>query len=143
MADADAARLCEQIVHSHFGPLTAVSKPTLSVSRVILRCRQNIASILLTRGRLPLPTLIRYSGLKPRTVRASVLVLVQHNILWHTLSDEGSEVFEVNFDECLARLRFGRYVQQAEELFGEAVCQHMFVVRLLTDENIRLEKLYK
>lgn len=54
-------------------------------------------------------------------MRASVLVLVQHNILWHTVSEDGNEVFEVNVDDCLARLRFGRYVQQAEELLGKAV----------------------
>ena len=69
---------------------------------------------------MPLAYIIRFSGLKPRTVRAAILVLVQHNILWHAQSDEG-EVLEINTDECLTRLRFGRYVWQAEQLFGKAV----------------------
>lgn len=65
--------------------------------------------------------LARYAQLKPRTIRACVLVLVQHNILWHAnLPDEG-EVLEVNTDECLLRLRFGGYVLQAEQRFGKAV----------------------
>lgn len=77
--------------------------------------------MLLTRGRLPLSQIIRVSGLKPRTVRAAILILVQHNVLWHTQSDDDGEVLEVNIDECLMRLRYGRYVWQAEQLYGKAV----------------------
>ncbi|KAI0028524.1 RNA polymerase III subunit RPC82-domain-containing protein [Vararia minispora EC-137] len=100
MADLDTVNLCTEAVRAHFGPL--VSKVT---------------ETLLRRGRLSLPHLIRYSTLKPRTVRASVLVLIQQNILWHATEDD-AEVFEVNIDECLVRLRFGRYIWQTEELFG-------------------------
>jgi DNA-directed RNA polymerase III subunit RPC3 len=59
--------------------------------------------------------------LKARTVRAAILVLVQQNILWHDHTEEEGEVLEFNIDECLFRLRFGRFVWQAEELFGKAV----------------------
>ena len=83
---------------------------------------QNVASALLTRGRLPLLQLVHFTGLKPRTVRQSILVLIQHNIVWHALTEDEGEVLEVNTDECLTRLRFGRYVWQAEQLFGQAVC---------------------
>jgi len=65
---------------------------------------------------------VRYSQLKPRTVRAAILVLVQHNVLWHATSEDEGEVFEVNIDECLTRLRFGRYVWFAEQRFGTPVC---------------------
>ncbi|THH15597.1 hypothetical protein EW146_g4910 [Bondarzewia mesenterica] len=115
MADADTTRLCVQIIHAHFGPLTST-----------------VASTLLARGRLSLPQLIRYSSLKPRTVRAAILVLVQHNILWHAQSDDEGEVFEVNIDECLVRLRFGRYVWQTEQLFGSAGAD---IVRLILDHG--------
>ena len=81
-----------------------------------------MASTLLKRGRLSFPQLVRYSQLKPRTVRAAILVLVQHNILWHATSDDEGEVFEVNIDECLTRLRFGRYVWLADQRFGMQVC---------------------
>ncbi|KAF8919587.1 RNA polymerase III subunit RPC82-domain-containing protein [Mucidula mucida] len=103
MADSHTSRLCVQIITSHFGALTA-----------------KVASVLLTRGRLTLPYLVRYSGLKPRTVRAAVLVLVQHNLLWHATIDREGEVLEVNVDECLMRLRFAKYVWVAENLFGDS-----------------------
>lgn len=77
--------------------------------------------MLLCRGRLSLSQIIRYSGLKPRTVRAAIIVLIQHNILWHAQSDVEGEVLEINVDECLMRMRYGRYVWQAEQLFGKAV----------------------
>lgn len=82
---------------------------------------QNIASVLLTHGRLPLSQLVRFTGLKPRTIRASILALVQHNLLWHAKTEVDGEVLEVNVEECLMRLRFGKFVWQAEELFGKAV----------------------
>jgi DNA-directed RNA polymerase III subunit RPC3 len=78
--------------------------------------------VLLTKGRLPLAQLARLSELKFRTARATILVLVQHNILWHTKSDDELEMFEINVDECLMRLRFGRFVWLAEQIFGQAVC---------------------
>ncbi|KAF7983053.1 hypothetical protein HWV62_23943 [Athelia sp. TMB] len=101
MADAETARLCVQIIHSQFGPLTA-----------------NVASVLLTRGRLPLPHLVRFTSFKPRSVRQAIIVLVQHNIVWHAMTEDEGEVLEVNTEECLTRLRFGRYVWQTEQLFG-------------------------
>ncbi|KAJ7771765.1 RNA polymerase III subunit RPC82-domain-containing protein [Mycena metata] len=115
MADAQTARLCTQIIHSQFGPLTA-----------------NVASVLLTRGRLTLPQIIRFTSLRPRTVRASVLVLVQHNVLWHAQTEEEGEVLEVNIEECLLRLRFGRFVWQAGQLFGEAGAE---IVQLILDHG--------
>ncbi len=46
---------------------------------------------------------------------------MQHNIVWHSVTEEEGEVLEVNVDECLIRLRFGRFTWQAEELFGRTV----------------------
>jgi DNA-directed RNA polymerase III subunit RPC3 len=82
---------------------------------------QNVASALLTRGRLSLAHLIRYTMMKPRTVRAAILVLVQQNILWHSNTEEEGDMLEFNTLECLMRLRFGRFVWQAEQLFGPSV----------------------
>lgn len=82
---------------------------------------QQVVSVLLTRGRLSLPQIHRYTQLKPRIARASILVLVQHNLLWHAQSDDGVEAFEFNVDECLARLRFGKVVFMAQQLFGKVV----------------------
>ncbi|KAG0706350.1 RNA polymerase III subunit RPC82-domain-containing protein [Suillus ampliporus] len=115
MADADTSRLCLQIVRSHFGPLTA-----------------NVASALLTRGRLSLAQLIRYTMMKPRIVRAAILALVQHNILWHSKTEEEGEMLEFNTLECLMRLRFGRFVWQAEQLFGHSGAE---IVQLILDHG--------
>ncbi|KAH8117214.1 hypothetical protein DFH11DRAFT_1815987 [Phellopilus nigrolimitatus] len=103
MADANTTNLCTLIIHSQFGPLTA-----------------KVASALLTRGRLSLAQLVRFTGLKSRTARASVLILIQHNLAWHAQYDDDGEIVELNTEECLLRLRFGRYVWQAEHLFGTA-----------------------
>ncbi|KAJ8589730.1 hypothetical protein M405DRAFT_873883 [Rhizopogon salebrosus TDB-379] len=115
MADADTCRLCVQIVRSHFGPLAA-----------------NVASALLTRGRLSLAQLTRYTKMKPRSVRAAILALVQHNILWHSNTEEEGEMLEFNTLDCLMRLRFGRFVWQAEQLFGPSGAE---IVQLILDHG--------
>ncbi|RDB21019.1 DNA-directed RNA polymerase III subunit RPC3 [Hypsizygus marmoreus] len=115
MADSHTGRLCVQIIHSHFGPITSA-----------------ISSALLTRGRLPLSQLVRITGYKPRTVISSILVLIQHNLLWHARTEEDGEVLEVNVDECLMRLRFGTFVWQAERLFGKAAAE---IVQVILDHG--------
>jgi RNA polymerase III subunit RPC82 helix-turn-helix domain len=89
--------------------------------------------VLLTRGRLPLPQLVRVTGLKSRLVRASILVLVQHNLLWHAQTEDDGEIFEINVEECLMRTRLGRFVSKVEELFGPIVnAHHIFrAIRLI------------
>lgn len=115
MADAHTARLCTQIVHDYFGPLTA-----------------KVVDTLLVRGRLSLPQIVRYTQLKPRTIRACVLALTQHNILWHAETTEDGEVLEVNIEECLARLRFGTYVHTTNQLFGNEEAE---IVQLVLDHG--------
>jgi len=89
----------------------------------ILTCdaQQTVASALLTRGRLNLGQIVQFTSLKSRTVRAAVIVLFQQNLLWRSSADEEKEVLEFNVDECLTRLRFGRYVWWAEKRCGPLV----------------------
>ena len=68
-----------------------------------------------------MPQLVRFSALRPRTVRAVILGLVQHNLLWHAELETEGEVLEFNDEECLMRLRFGRFITLAEEILGQAV----------------------
>jgi DNA-directed RNA polymerase III subunit RPC3 len=82
---------------------------------------QTVASALLTRGRLNLIQIVQFTSLKHRTVRAAVLVLFQQNLLWRSSAGEEKEVLEFNVDECLTRLRFGRYVWWAEKKCGALV----------------------
>ena len=62
--------------------------------------------------------------LRPRTVRAAIIILIQHNLAWYTQVEDEGEVIEFNTDECLLRLRYGRFTWQAEQLYGRAVCIH-------------------
>jgi DNA-directed RNA polymerase III subunit RPC3 len=65
--------------------------------------------------------LSREVQMKPQTLRAAVIVLVQHNILWHASTPEGTEILEINIDECIARLYFGKYIWLARETLGHQV----------------------
>ena len=123
MADPEATKLCTQIVRSHFGPLTAVGdSPTAAYPATLTwNAEQTVASALLTRGRLTLGQIARFTSLKPRTIRATVIALFQQNLLWRSSADEEKEVLEFNVDECLTRLRFGRYVWWAEKKCGPLV----------------------
>ena len=82
---------------------------------------QKVASTLLIRGRLPLPHLVRLSGVSPREARVVLLILIQHNIVWHSESDIDGQVYEINWEEPVARLRFGRYIMIAQENLGDPV----------------------
>ena len=53
-------------------------------------------------------------------IRGAILVLVQHNLLWHSTSD-GAEIFELIIEDCFMRLRFGKYVQIAQDVLGDEV----------------------
>ena len=79
-----------------------------------------MAEALTTRGRLSFRDLIFFTKLKPRIIRGAILVLVQHNLLWHSTSD-GDEMFELIVEYCFMRLRFGKYVQIAQDLLGNEV----------------------
>jgi len=109
MADNPTTRLCVQVLRTFFG------EPCSEIGRV-----------LLSRGRLPLPTIVRLTGLKARTVRACLLVLIQHNVVWFAENEaeegdvaRGDTFYEVNVEEVCMRLRFGRFVEIAGEVFGE------------------------
>lgn len=77
-------------------------------------------------------------------------MLVQHNVLWHAKGDDDVEMFELNVDECLIRLRFGRFIWLSEQIFGPTVsiswvandapevlicCQAAEIVQLILDHG--------
>jgi DNA-directed RNA polymerase III subunit RPC3 len=68
-----------------------------------------------------MPQIVRFSRLKPRIVRGVILSLTQHNLLWHVETDDENEILEFNPEECLMRLRFGRFISLAGKIMGEAV----------------------
>ncbi|KAG8765275.1 hypothetical protein FRC16_008086, partial [Serendipita sp. 398] len=56
-----------------------------------------------------------------RTKNVALLQASNNVLLGGKETDEGEEVFEFNVDECLLRLRFGKYLLIAKELFGDDV----------------------
>lgn len=81
-----------------------------------------MASTLLIRGRLPLGQLTRLTpGVSSREVRLALLVLIQHNIVWHSEDEIDGEVYEINWEEPASRLRFGRYIMIVRDKLGDAV----------------------
>ncbi|TFK67900.1 hypothetical protein BDN72DRAFT_842495 [Pluteus cervinus] len=112
MTDAHTARLCTRIIYSHFGSLAS-----------------QVSSVLLARGRLSLSQLVRYTSLRPRVIRASLLGLIQHNLIWHSQGEhEDEEIVELNVEECLLRLRFGHFVWLAEKLLGPQAAEIIQIV---------------
>ncbi|RSH81385.1 RNA polymerase III subunit C82 [Saitozyma podzolica] len=113
----DAVRLCEHVVRQAFGGV---------VTRV--------ASILLNRGRLPFPYIVRLAGLPRPTVAAALLLLMQHNLVLsngvHLRTDpEGlEEMYEFAVLDCLHRLRWGRMLAMTQERLGSVA---MEVVRMV------------
>ena len=79
-----------------------------------------MAEALATRGRLSFRDLAFFTKLKPRIIRGAIIVLVQHNLLWHSNSD-GDEIFELRVEDCFMRLRFGKYVEIAKDFLGDEV----------------------
>ncbi|KAI9347322.1 RNA polymerase III subunit RPC82-domain-containing protein [Obelidium mucronatum] len=83
---------------------------------------QIVAATLLTKGRLPLPTLINATGLSGKQVRESLFLLIQHNIISFTEANEGLRVvcyYSVNPLQVLLRDRYPLYLQIAKQRFGE------------------------
>lgn len=84
-----------------------------------------------------MPHLVRFTSLKPRTIRAIILALVQHNLLWHVELEGEGEVLEFNEEECLMRLRFGRFITLAGQILGEAVRADTFTGMLCSLNSSR------
>lgn len=120
--------LCEHLIAEHFG--AAVCK---------------VASVLLARGRLSFETLIRLIPSRVLSVRAvteSLLVLVQHNCLFHVVDDQdGLEYFEINVDEVLLRRRYGHFIALARDTWGKKAADA--VARVLQDGKLQLGTLVK
>lgn len=102
---------------------------------------KNVVKALGSHGRLSFRELVLFSKVKPRAIRASLLVLSQHNLLWHS-SAGGEEHYEFNVDECLQRVRFGKFLLVARELFGEEArgyfSGYIYIPRTYTKHRVLL-----
>ncbi|GAA5989633.1 hypothetical protein JCM11641_002907 [Rhodosporidiobolus odoratus] len=97
-------RLLEHLVYQQFGGAVG-----------------EVAAILLDRGALSFPQLIKLTSLPSSTVHSSLLVLSLHTLLYHSeteVSGRITELYELNHTAVERRMRGGIYVQMAEEWEG-------------------------
>ncbi|KAI8577106.1 hypothetical protein K450DRAFT_253690 [Umbelopsis ramanniana AG] len=98
-------RLCREIVLEHFGPIV-----------------EQVAQVLLTKGRLTLSGIVQFTQMPVRTVREALVVMIQHNICFYAEAREGLRqvcFYSIGQDEILLRLRIGRIIYWAGEWFGK------------------------
>ncbi|GAA5887165.1 hypothetical protein JCM6882_009470 [Rhodosporidiobolus microsporus] len=103
----ERARLIEHLVYQQFG--SAVGET---------------AAILLSRGALSFPQLLKLTSLPPSTVHASLLVLSTHALVFHSETEVNgriTELYELNHTAIERRIRGGVFAQMAEEWDGGAV----------------------
>ena len=97
--------------------------------------------MVLEYGRLPLPLICSYAELKPKQVRSALLIMIQHNIMWHCSSPDNSEIyFECNSDEILSRIRFGRYIRFCIESFKDEMekqCAGEIITNILLNGKLK------
>lgn len=110
---------------------------------------QRVASTLLNRGRLGAVALARLSGVSRTTTLASLLLLMQHNLVLSNgeslLASAEEELYEFDVQECLMRLRWGRILALTRSRLGDAVSAFPHVQCLnsvpLADRTIRRSRL--
>ncbi|KAI9285252.1 RNA polymerase III subunit RPC82 helix-turn-helix domain-containing protein [Umbelopsis sp. AD052] len=98
-------RLCREIVLEHFGPIV-----------------EQVAQVLLTKGRLTLSGIVQFTQMPVRTVREALVVMIQHNICFYAEAREGLRqvcFYSIGQDEILLRLRIGRIIYWSGEWFGK------------------------
>ncbi|GAA5949404.1 hypothetical protein JCM21900_004051 [Sporobolomyces salmonicolor] len=104
VSSIERTRLLEHLVYQQFG--NAVGE---------------VAGILLSRGALSFPQLLRLTALAPSIVHNALLVLSVHSLLYHSDTEVNgriTELYELNHDAVERRLRGGRYAEMAEEWEG-------------------------
>lgn len=85
---------------------------------------QKIVEILLIKGRQPFHQLLRNAKLPDKTVRETLVVLIQqHLIQHHTQKDGAREVtyYESNWSQIYHLLHAGRAIRWVEERYGADV----------------------
>ncbi|BGP21127.1 hypothetical protein JCM10213_008960 [Rhodosporidiobolus nylandii] len=102
-----------------------------------------VAAILLDRGSLSFPQLIKLTSLPPSTVHASLLVLSTHTLLFHSETEVAgriTELYELNHAAIERRVRAGSYAQMADEWDGGAeladVVQAIWTHGMLPKEDL-------
>ncbi|KNZ57128.1 hypothetical protein VP01_2234g4 [Puccinia sorghi] len=143
-------RLCEHLLTQLYGHACGVM--TSNHSGNVVFFFKEIGSILLNRGRLPFSNLLRMSCLTGNSIRAALIVLIHQNCVLHSdtssltsqvgdanPSSGAPEYFEAIPEEILTRVRFGQFVNMANELFG--IESKLIIECLLDNGKLRVGQL--
>lgn len=98
-----------------------------------------MAQVLLTKGRLTLSGIVHFTGLPVRTVRESLVVMIQHNVCFYAEAREGNRqvsYYSIGQDEILMRLRIGRIIYWAGEWFGKEVSRQHTLIYSIRRKNL-------
>lgn len=79
---------------------------------------------MLLKGRLALPDIIRFTGLSTRQVKESLVVLVQHGIVYFSEAPEGKiepTFYSIDPERIMMRLRMGSILRDVDERYGKEV----------------------
>ncbi|KAL1923241.1 uncharacterized protein VTP21DRAFT_9617 [Calcarisporiella thermophila] len=99
-----APRLCSEIILEDFGPIV-----------------EKVSNVLTNKGRLPLPVIQLFTKLPRKEVRESLVILMQHNLVYYAEVQEGPNLvtyYEADPIQILLRLRFPAILYYTREWFG-------------------------
>ncbi|KAJ1679036.1 RNA polymerase III subunit C82, partial [Spiromyces aspiralis] len=107
MAEA-TIRLCKHVVANHFGSTV-----------------EAVSTALVKLGRLPLPMIVKSTGLSPKRVREALVVLILHGLVTHANATEANGRIITHYSarqrEILRRTRIGLYMKLAKDNLDECV----------------------
>ncbi|TQS36599.1 hypothetical protein Golomagni_02944 [Golovinomyces magnicellulatus] len=111
----NAIELCSLLVDEMYGELTS-----------------QIYSVLLRRGRLPIPLIAKYIHLGQRQVRHGLVVLIQQNLVYHNSDEEtGITHYEADTTTAYNLVRSGKILEAVESRYGAMardVVQNLFLL---------------
>lgn len=112
-----AIRVAADILEDHFGPVVA-----------------KVAHVLLQRGPLRVSEILVFlqenqgEDMEFPQLRNAMLVMLQHRLLHSEAPDESyAQVYHVDMDEVLARLRFPQYLEHVQAAYGEKASELLLV----------------
>eukprot|EP00435_Cladocopium_sp_Y103_P074572 s105_g49.t1 len=136
MLDAGASSAVQAGDLDHFGPVVA-----------------KVAHVLLQRGPLRVSEILVFlqenqgEDMEFPQLRNAMLVMLQHRLLHSEAPDESyAQVYHVDMDEVLARLRFPQYLEHVQAAYGEKASELLLVTLKYgrdSKEETPLEVLYR
>ncbi|KAF9192290.1 RNA polymerase III subunit C82 [Haplosporangium sp. Z 767] len=96
-------RLCRLVIREHFGPIV-----------------EQVANVLIRKGRMPVGMIAHLTKLKPRQVRECLFVMIQHNVAVYAEQQEKTRIvtyYEIHRPELLNRVLIPKVLRYSQEWF--------------------------